>query len=531
MADAAGAGGRSYAKIAKLGVLWGFGGQTLGQVAQFAAGIVLARLLTPYDFGVAAAAGFFLRLANKLSSVGFGSALVRMKQVRPEHHSSVFVVSFALGVTVWLVLTASANALAQFFHNDAVASALRVAALVYLLLPFGVGQMAELNRQFRFKPLALMDASYTVVFVVVAIGLAWLDFGYWSLILSTVLGSCAATAVKMYFGGVIPRFRFSRAAFREVVPFGIGVQAKRLLTFGGEYLDNLVVGRVLGVTALGFYDKAFSTVDRVVDRLAADPGVFFRIFSIVQDDPERLRRAYRRAATAVSLIGIPVFAVLIVLGPQLIPFVYGEKWRFSIVPFQILCVAGAFRTSMAYSSTVVQARGRIWAEIVRLSFYVAMVAIGAWLGAAYGIAGVAAAVAIANGIMSIMMQSLVKKFAHLSVRDLIECQLPALGVTVLLVAAMLLVEAAVQVRGPTMPDWQLLFVKAFAAGVVAVVVFLKPPFATVRDIRNETLTDLFPQAIRYFPKWAGIPVPPSTRRGLPQPGPSGAVLGQTISRL
>jgi O-antigen/teichoic acid export membrane protein len=471
---------------------------------EIAASVVLARLLTPYDFGIAAAVGFFLRLANKLSTIGFGGALVRLKEVRSEHVSSVFVAALAMSVMMWLMLTASAPVLATVFRDEAIGPAIRVGALIYLLLPFGIGQMAEMHRQFRFRHKAVVGWVHAATFLILSISLALGGFGYWSLIWSALLANAASTLTKIYLGGVQPRLRFSKSAFMEVIPFGVGLQAKRILTFCAEYLDNLVVGRVVGVTALGFYDKAFSTVDRVVDRLAAGPTVFFRIFSIMRDDPDRLRRAYRKSVLAVSLLGLPTFAVLIVLGPELIPFVYGEQWRFSVLPFQILCVAGAFRVSSAYASAATQAHGQIWAEIARLCLFVALVIAGAWIGSGWGIAGVAVGVAIANGVMSLLMQTLVCKLTDLQWREVFEPQLMALCIAAMFAVAMLGAQAGLEVIRPGATEWQHLALKVFVAAATALIVFLKPPFRAVLDVRNEMLHDLTPKLIPYLPVWADV---------------------------
>jgi O-antigen/teichoic acid export membrane protein len=495
---------KAYGKIAKVGAVWTIGRQSIGQVIHFAASVVLARLLTPYDFGLAAAVAFFLKLANKVGSLGLGGALVRLKEVRPEHVSSVFVVNLALGVGVWAVLTVSAPALARVFHNDAITPALRVAALQYLLHPFGVGQLASFNRQFQFKPMAAIEWINSVVFFAVSVSLAWSGWGYWSLIYGTLLASVTGTVLKIYLGDAQPRLRFSKEAFMEVIPFGIGLQVKRILTFCAEYLDTLVVGRVLGITSLGLYDKAFSTVDRVTDRLTAGPSVFFRIFAIIREEPERLRRAYRKSALAVSLVGIPSFAVLIVLGPELIPFVYGDQWRSSILPFQILCLAGAFRMSSAYASAVTQAQGRIWSEIARSSVYVTLVVAGAWLGAAWGIAGVAVGVAIANCVMSLLMQTLVCKLTDLRWREVFGPQLPALCIAGVFAVVMLGVQSAFTAIWPDAIEWHRLALKLAAAAVTGFVVFLRPPFQTVRDVRDEILHDLAPSVVPYLPAWAGV---------------------------
>jgi O-antigen/teichoic acid export membrane protein len=503
---------KNYGRVAKLGAVWVIGRGSINQIIHLAASVMLARLLTPYDFGIAAAVGFFLKLANKVGGVGLGSALIRVKELTPQHLSSVFVVSLGLALTMWLGLTLSAPALARYFHNDAVTPALRVAALIYLLLPFGVGQMAVFSREFRFRHIAAIEWTHSLVFFVVSLSLAWGGFGFWSLIYGNLLANAAGTSLRIYFGGVQPRLQFSKAAFMEVIPFGVGLQAKRFLTFCAEYLDTLIIGRTLGITALGLYDKAFSTVDRVTDRLTAGPGVFFRIFAIIRDDPERLRRAYQKSVMGVSLLGIPPFAILIVLGPELIPFMYGDQWRPSVLPFQILCLAGALRVSRAYVSSVTQAQGQIWSEIARLSVYVVLVVVGAWVGAWWGIVGVAIGIAMANLVTSILMQSLVCRLLDFRWREALGPQVPALFISAIVCGVMLAGDFVFSLSRPDADEWERLAVKVAAAVAAGLCLFLRPPLVSVREIRDEVLHDLVPGALRFMPAWAGV-VPANGRTG------------------
>ncbi len=364
-----------YSKAAKIGAVWSFAQKAVSQSSDLLASIALSRLLTPTDFGIAAATGFFLRFANKIANFGLGGALLRLKEMRPEHVSSVFVVNLIVGIASWLCLTLSASSLASFFRAPEVAPALRVAALVYIVLPFGTGQVATISREMRFRHAAIIEWAYSAVFLLTAVPLAWRGFGFWSLIYAQLAANVVQALTKVYLGGRQPRLKFSSQALRETIPFGAGLYAKRLLTFAAEYLDSLIVGRLLGMASLGLYDKAFNTVGRVSERLNA-PIVFLRIFTLIQGDANRLRRAYLKACVAATFIGFPTFAALIVIAPQLVEVLYGRQWLPAVVPFQILCIAGACRVTLAYASAAIQAAGQIWSETWRQATYVILIAVG-----------------------------------------------------------------------------------------------------------------------------------------------------------
>lgn len=491
----------SYGKKAKAGALWNFGGESLKQLIELPSAILLARLLTPEDYGIAAAVGFFLRLGNKLGSFGIGGgALLRLKELRPEHFSSVFVVNLISGICLWLTLTMTAPALARFFRNDAVAPALRVAALIYLVLPFGVGQYAMMNRNLRFKRIAVVGWVYPTVFLCVSVPLAFMGFGFWSLIYGQLIANLASVAVKVSYGGQPHSFRVSLQALRETIPFGAGLSTKRLLNFAAEYLDSLIVGRLFGITALGYYDKAFNTMNHVVDRLAFGPTVFFRIFTILQDDPQRFRRAYEKVVLSISLLVFPAFAGLILVAPQLIEVAFGPQWSPAVLPFQILCVAGAMRLLVAYASAATQAAGFLWSEVWRQLAYVGMVVGGILLFRAWGIVGAAAGVTTASVCMAVLMQILASRLTGVGLRELVRAQIPgamaATGLSVVLLAT----GAGIRRFIPEPAAWQLLISQMVSGMLFYSVFVLYGPFKAARAVLEETVGDFAPKLLRYLPR-------------------------------
>ena len=147
----------------------------------------------------------------------------------------------------------------------------------------------------RYKAKTVVDWSGTLTYSVVAVALAWNGWSFWSLVYAELARTTVLTTAYLCLGRWRPSVRFSSTAMREMLSFGIGIYAKRLLDYGTQNLDNLVVGRVLGLTALGLYDKAFNTVNKIASRLTLNgPNVTFRIFALIHEDRERFRRAYRK---------------------------------------------------------------------------------------------------------------------------------------------------------------------------------------------------------------------------------------------
>jgi PST family polysaccharide transporter len=495
--DANGASG-TYGRVAKVGVVWSFTQKLVGQSGDLLASVLLARLLTPTDFGIAAATGFFLRLANKVANFGLGGALLRLKEMRPEHISTVFVVNLGVGVISWLALTLSAPLLALVFRTPEVAPALRVAAIVYLVLPFGTGQLATISREMRFRDAAIIDWVYSAFFLCTSVPLAWFGFGFWSLIYAQLGANAVQALTKMYLGGRQPRLRFSKEALRETIPFGAGLYAKRLISFAAGYLDSLIVGRVLGMAALGLYDKAFNTVDRVAERLNA-PVVFLRIFTIIQDEADRFRRAYLKACLVATFVGFSVFATLIVIAPHLIEVLYGRQWLAAVIPFQILCVAGASRVTLAYASAAIQASGKIWSETWRHGIYALLIVLGVSGFSVWGIVGAAGAVALASICMMTLMQGLVCSVTGLGWTDIGRSQLPGAVAAATLAGSLLGVEMLIRTIASDPRPWQILLAQLATAAVVMPAFIFLGPFGSIREVSRETLEELAPGLAKYLP--------------------------------
>ena len=223
--------GKGYGKTAKVGVAWGVFRDTVKQLIFVPGAMLLARLLSPEEFGISAAAVLVITLANRLGTLGLNAALVRLKTLTPDHLSTVFTYNLGMGAVAFSVLQFAAPAIAAFYRQPEVGDAIRVAALSFLFVPFGAINSAIFQREMRFKETAFNEWAFAVVFPVVSVALALSDFGFWSIVYGQLAARASQVAMKVYQGRWWPRLYFSRAAFRELAPFGAGVAANRLLGF------------------------------------------------------------------------------------------------------------------------------------------------------------------------------------------------------------------------------------------------------------------------------------------------------------
>lgn len=497
---------RSYGRFARIGFLWGMGTRAAGEFLAIPTAMITARLLSPTEFGIAAAAGFCIQLAARLTNVGFNIALVQIKELRPEHSSSVFVAHLVLGLAAWTGLWAGAPYVAQLFGSPDVAAVLPIAASTFFIGAFGSVPAALLMRELRFREASTADFSYTACVAVLSIAMAWAGYGYWSLVYGQVIGTIVQTGLRLWYAKWRPTMRFSRAAIDDLLVFGFGLYFKRLLESGAQNLDNLVVGSTLGITGLGLYDKAFSTMNRAVVALSTTgPTVSFRILSIIHEDHNRFRLAYRKLLLTATLIGYPALTLAISVAPELFYLMFGPQWSAAVVPFQLLCVAGMAKLAIAYASTAIQSKGRVWSEVGLQIGHVALIVGGVAAGSRFGVAGAAGGALAATALMGIFMHGLLLRVAGLGWRDVVGPQVPAItcsaGLALILMGLPILCRQQLSIHLDA--AWQLFAVKAIAGAVFYLLFIAFSGFAGVRALVREAVADLPPWAARLAPPSIG----------------------------
>lgn len=484
---------REYGKLAKVGVVWGFVMQTGSSLVLLPTAMVLARLLSPEEAGVAAAATFFTQLCARLTQFGLGVALVRVAEMRRDHISATFVGSLALGVMGWAVLTLLSPACGAYLHSPDAGAAISIAALTFLIMPFTTVPTALLSRDMRFKASSLFEFAVQLVESGTGIALAVNGFSFWSLIYARLAAEITRALLGIVMTGWYPSVRFTRSAMHDIFSFGSGIYTKNLLDFGAHNLDNLIVGRVLGVGALGFYDKAFNLVHRFTARvLFSGPGVSFRIFSLIHEDPERFKRAYRKVVLSVTLVGYPLFTGMAMTAYDLVEVLFGSRWLPAADPLRVLCVAGALNLLTTYASTATQAKGHIWLEVKRQALFTSVLVCSVWMFSSWGITGAAVGVLFATTLKTVLMQELIRRLAGWRWSEMFGPQIPAITCSGGLTFALLLTTALLDVLYPgSAALWRLL-----AAGVVGATYYMSfvffCGFGEVRSLVRETAEDLAP---------------------------------------
>ena len=298
---------RGLTQRALAGLFWTFSGTGLQVIVQLLVIVVLARLITPAEFGVMGAATVVIALSQIVSQVGVGPAIIQRRTITPAHIRVAVTVSGLLGLILGAAVWFGAPALAAFYRIPEVEPVLRWVAFLFPLDALTTVSKSLLVRQLRFRLLVALElGTYVVGYAGVGIVLAWYGYGVWALVMAS-LTQVSLGVVAMYLATRHPlRPSLDLRAGRELLSFGFGHSLAQIGIVVSEQGDNLVVGRWLGPTALGVYGRAYnlmvmpaSAFGRVVSR------VLFPVMAKVQDEPQRLRGAYERALAIVALISLP----------------------------------------------------------------------------------------------------------------------------------------------------------------------------------------------------------------------------------
>jgi PST family polysaccharide transporter len=478
-------------------MLWSLMREGTGTLIAVPTSLILARLLSPQEFGTAAIAYFFLSLSSRLSHFGLNAALLRMRDLHAEHRSTAFIVNLGVGVGAWLLLALLAPSIGTYVRSEQAGQILPVAALTFPILAFGTVPGTLLALDMKYREVSTCEALATITNSAVSVVLAWSGFSFWSLVYGALASDLAKTSARLYFTGWRPSPKFSPRAFFEMWSFGAGIYVKNLLNYTAGNIDNLIIGRYLGTGALGMYDKGFRLVSKIVARInLSGPGATLRIFSLIHDEPERFRRGYRRVVMAVTMVGYPVFAGLIVLAPELFRVLFGEAWTGAVLPFQILCGAGMLRLLNAYASSATQAKGMIWSEVGRQAFVTILLAGSVALFCRWGVPGAAAGVLLATAATTVLMQRLTRRLTGFDWRDLLEPQVPAAVCSIGLVLAVGLSKIGFQTYAPNVATWIVLLVGIALSALYYLSFLLFSGFSEVRSLVFETLDDVAPPVAR-----------------------------------
>ena len=349
----------SLSKRVVRGGIWVFGLRIANRSLGFIRTIILARLLAPHDFGLFGIAMLAIATLETFSQTGFQAALVQKKKNVEPYLDTAWTISAIRGIILFLILFSSAPLIANFFDSAQATLIIKVIAVSTLLSGFRNIGILFFQKELQFNKQFIYEFSGTLVDITVAISLAFILRNVWAL----VWGGLAANFVRLFMSYIIhpyrPRIRLDKEKFQELFGFGKWVLGSSILVFLITQGDDIFVGKMLGVAALGFYQMAYLISNLPATEIThVISQVTFPAYSKLQDDLPKLREAYLKILQLTTFISIPLAGGIFIFAPEFTKIFLGDKWMPMVPAIEVLVLAGLLRSISATTGPVFQAVGK-----------------------------------------------------------------------------------------------------------------------------------------------------------------------------
>lgn len=341
------------------GVLWNTIEKIVVKGTSFFIGIVLARLLSPEDYGLLGMLAIFISLSQIFIESGFARALIQKKDCNDVDYSTVFYTNIVISIFVYIVMFCFAPLVSKFYEEPILKDLLRVISVNVILGSFNIVQRAKLMANVDFKSLAKINFWGTFFGGIVGIGLAYWGFGVWALVAQTISSTIIMMFLFPLFSNWKPIWIFSFKSFKTLFGFGSKLLATGVVSVIFNNISTLAIGKYYNSAQLGYYTRAvqFSTfISTILYEVIGT--VTFPVLSQLQEQEEQMVAVYKRALYYTFFVTAPIMVLLTLLAKPLIVVLLTEKWLPAVVLLQILCIARLFTPLSAINMNILNAIGR-----------------------------------------------------------------------------------------------------------------------------------------------------------------------------
>lgn len=332
---------KSLKQKAAAGMVWTAFQKYSKMIIQFISGIILARLLTPYDYGCIGMLSIFMVLAEAFIDGGFGSALIQKKRPTQEDYSTIFWWNVGMAVVMYIVLYFCAPAISRFYNIPLLRDVLRVQGLVLFIYALNIIQRNQLKKKLNFKLLSIVSVSTAIIALGITIFLAYKGFGVWALVAQHLIVAAIPSLVFWFYVKWRPKLVFSWQSFKELFSFGFFMFLTHLVNDFAGHIQGLLIGKVYSPSTLGYYSKAQGTeklASRSISQIMTQ--VTYPLYAEVQDDMAVMINMIKRMTSTIAFITFPLMFILLLVAKPLFIILYSDRWINSIPYFQVLCIAG-----------------------------------------------------------------------------------------------------------------------------------------------------------------------------------------------
>jgi len=410
------------------------------QIFSWASFLIVMRLLTPADFGIAALAMITLSYLGQMTGFGIQRAVVTLRELTSDQLAQLNTVSLGLGLLWFALSLVLAKPFAIFFKTPQLAPVLIVCCST--LIPLGLQTVSTglLSKELRFRLLSILGAASSLVSCIVTLAMAFWGFGYWALVLGNLISSVARAIVVLLIRPcrlAFPRLRDIRGPLR----FCRSLVVSSFAFYSYERTDNLVVGKMLGESMLGLYGTAWELANVPLEKIVTVLVTVIPSFlAAVQNQPAALRRYLRILTEVIALAAFPATIGLALIAHEMVPIVFGHKWDGMIEPLEVLSFYAGFRSIVALLSKILIAVGD--AHYVMRNDVIALIVLTTafYVGSFYGTVGVAWSWVIAYPLIALPLYRKTFKTIDMKMSEYLRALRPALEATVTMVLSVELVK-------------------------------------------------------------------------------------------
>lgn len=321
------------------GVAWSGIEKIASGGVQFLANIILARLLTPEDFGLIAIIAIFIQIAQVFIDSGFTNALIQRKNRTANDYSTVFIFNLLIAILLYILLYFTAPIISHFFKNSELTSLTRVIGLNLIIGSLSSVQLTKLSIELRFKIQAIISLLSSILSAVISIYLAYSGFGIWSLVILSLSNFTIQTILIYSLVRWFPSINFSKESFKNLFGYSSKILGTSIISLMYKNIYPIVIAKLFNPIDLGYFNRADTYAmypSTIIGSIMSK--VSFPIFSKIQDDNKKLITAYSNYIIYSSLVIFPLMVYMIALAKPLTLLVLTEKWLPMVPLLQILCL-------------------------------------------------------------------------------------------------------------------------------------------------------------------------------------------------
>lgn len=447
------------------GIIWSAVESFSLQGVQFLIGIILARLLSPSDFGMIGMLSIFMGISYVFIDCGFSNALIRQKEVSEDDYGTTFLINFSISLVTFVILFVSAPFVAKFYNMPELELVMQVFSATLIINALFTVHKTKLTRNVDFKTQSKATLCAAIISGFIGIGLAYKGFGVWSLVCQAICNSAANLVLFSILLKWFPKPCFNRTSFKNLFGFGSKIFIASIISSIYSNLYNIVIGKKFSAISLGFYSRAEQLGQFPSQNFAGIVSrVTYPILSQSQDDSQKLKNIYIKYIQLSCFIVFPLMLGLAAVAKPLIILLFGEKWLSSVILLQILCIGLMFDPICNINLNLLYVKGKsdlvLKLEVIKKTIAIAILIISL----PFGLTGICLGRALYGIVAAFLNMTYTKQYIELSILGQCKLFLP----TLLLATIMAIISH-------TMSSFDLcIFIQLFLGILSGIIVYLIP---------------------------------------------------------